>query len=184
MIDETQLAKYGPEGIPDPRSVFAFRVTDPITEELAVKFASVLQSEIKGFEAGKEEVVTPTYRAYVQGRTWFDDRIKPRKAAREHLRSEIEAYRARKRADVQRSLQAATSHEEIREAVESVVTKPEGLSEREEWHFVITDPSLLPRQFLIPDQKALDAYAEANKRTTNIPGGMAVSRKVPILRAT
>jgi len=41
------------------------------------------------------------------------------------------------------------------------------------WRFRITDPNLLPREYLIPDQSALDAIARAQKGQTRIPGGEA-----------
>lgn len=181
MIDETKLATYGPAEVPDPSSVYTFRVVDAETETLAVKFCEVLASEIKGFQAGKAEVVDPVYRAYKRGLDWFQARIKPREAAKQHLRAQIEAYRASKRATVRVALHAATSHAEVREAVEAVVTTPEGLSERDDWRFVVTDPAALPREFLVPDQAKLDAAAKLHKGQTQIPGGMAVCRKVPVI---
>lgn len=182
MIDETALVKYGPAEVPDASSVYSFRVHDAQSEALAVQFAGILHKEIKGFEAGKAEVVDPQYQVYKRGLAWFMDRINPRKKAREHLRKEIEDYRARQRASVQQSLAVATSHAEVSRAVEAVVARPEGLSEREEWTFVVDDPNQLPREFMRPDQAKLDAFAEMYKASTAIPGGRAVLRKVPILR--
>jgi hypothetical protein len=51
------------------------------------------------------------------------------------------------------------------------VTAPiDGVSGVEVWTFAITDGALIPRQFLMPDEKAIKAYVTANKERALIPG--------------
>lgn len=75
----------------------------------------------------------------------------------------------------------------IREAktVTSVVvevqeTKVDGLSLGDKWEAVIEDVALVPREWMIPDQKALDSFANAQKGNAKIPGVKFVNKKYTI----
>lgn len=50
------------------------------------------------------------------------------------------------------------------------VPKISGLSSREEWNFEIVDETLIPREFLMPDEKKIRAYVRAMRANANIPG--------------
>ena len=54
--------------------------------------------------------------------------------------------------------------------VESVGPKVSGSVVREAWKFEITDDSLIPREYLMPDEKAIGAMVRTRKGATNIPG--------------
>lgn len=49
-------------------------------------------------------------------------------------------------------------------------TKVEGISFRENWRFIIDNPELLPRDYLMPDEKKIGAIVRAMKKNTSIPG--------------
>lgn len=44
------------------------------------------------------------------------------------------------------------------------------ISSREEWDFKIVDVNLIPREYLIPDEKTIRAVVKARKGSTQIPG--------------
>lgn len=71
--------------------------------------------------------------------------------------------------------------ENLPEAVVEVEThRPEaakGGTTRTTWKFDITDESLLPREFLMPDDKAIRAYINAKKDRAQIPGVRIWSEK-------
>ncbi len=50
------------------------------------------------------------------------------------------------------------------------------------WSFVITDPNLIPRDFMIPNEPMLNMMARATKDKTNIPGGHAVNNPTASIR--
>lgn len=66
------------------------------------------------------------------------------------------------------------------EPVQLAVAQPKvvGISTREIWKFRITDINLLPREFMLPDEKALGALARQNKGLVPIPGVEFYSEKV------
>lgn len=61
--------------------------------------------------------------------------------------------------------------------------KAKGVSTRANWQFEVTDPSLIPREFLMVDEKKIGQVVKAMKGDTNIPGirvwdaGTVVARK-------
>ncbi|MSR15331.1 MAG: hypothetical protein EXR86_12365 [Gammaproteobacteria bacterium] len=60
----------------------------------------------------------------------------------------------------------------------NLTPKIDGFSYRSSWRFKITDEALLPRAFLIPDDKKIGAMVRALKAATNIPGVLVIEDKV------
>lgn len=58
------------------------------------------------------------------------------------------------------------------------VPKIEGVSFREYWKVKIINADLIPREYMIPDEKKLGAMARALKGTMNIPGIEVYSERV------
>jgi len=50
------------------------------------------------------------------------------------------------------------------------------------WHAEVFDPRLVPREYCVPDEKALNKIAEALKITANIPGVRFYSTQTPIYK--
>ena len=67
----------------------------------------------------------------------------------------------------------AASRALIAEAENHVIEKVPGLSVRELWDGEVTDAAAIPREFLIPDVKALKAMTRARKGDPGIPGWRA-----------
>ena len=57
-------------------------------------------------------------------------------------------------------------------------TKAAGISTREDWDFEISDASLIPREYLIPDEKAIRAFVKATKGKKEIPGVKIISKTI------
>ena len=55
-------------------------------------------------------------------------------------------------------------------AVNAIVPKVDGQVSRANWKFEIIDAKLLPREYLVPDEKAIGAMVRARKGDTAIPG--------------
>lgn len=54
--------------------------------------------------------------------------------------------------------------------VMSSVPKVIGISQRETWRFEVTDAAVIPREYLIPDEKRIGGVVRAMKGATRIPG--------------
>ena len=60
--------------------------------------------------------------------------------------------------------------------------KTEGVSYREVWTFEVSDPSLVPREYLTVDTQKIGGVVRAMKNLTNIPGVTVRSEKTTVLR--
>ena len=67
--------------------------------------------------------------------------------------------------------------------VASTVPKLKGISYPVTWHFRVTNAKLIPRPFLMPDDKMINGVVKAQKSATNIPGIEAYSVKGTSSRA-
>jgi len=95
-------------------------------------------------------------------------------AEEEKARKEAESMAALA-AEAEESGDSETAQEAIiaatlAQATVSVMPKSKGTAMRELWSAVVVDPSLVPREYLIVNQKALDALARATKGSVTIPG--------------
>lgn len=94
-------------------------------------------------------------------------------AEKERIRLERLADKAAERGDVAKAAEYEDRAEHMAEAVNVPVAplaKTEGVNTRENWKFAIVDESLIPRTFLIPDEKAIGAIGKALKSRAEIPG--------------
>ena len=74
---------------------------------------------------------------------------------------------------------------ELKEVIEAPVIetqKIEGVSYRDNWKFEIINPSLIPREFLIPDDKKIGAYVRSLKDSATIPGVKIWNEKTLVSR--
>lgn len=104
-----------------------------------------------------------------------------RKAEEDRLRAIAEKEEEERRLIEAMELEAAGETEAAEEVisepvyvpppvVEKIVPKIAGIVEKRTWTFEITDDSKLPRQYLVPDEKAIRAAVTSLKDRCNIPG--------------
>jgi len=79
-------------------------------------------------------------------------------------------------------------HEQVNQIIEAAPEIPEeadtaGLVIREDWKYSIPEPSLLPREYLIPDEKKIGRIVRALKGDTAIPGVRVWAEKSTAVRA-
>lgn len=120
-----------------------------------------------------------------------------RKAKEEQLRlqrlADAEAEKERKkleakiaRAEASGKLEKAEELEAQKDAIEAIdvpVIVPQaetqkGISYREKWSAVVVDEKLVPREYLIVNQSALDKVAAATKGSLSIPGVKFEMKKI------
>ena len=104
------------------------------------------------------------------------------KPAREALESAIKIYKQRITAFEMNKVEIATealqgkcAPEQVAEAVAVMAPRAPGSHQVTRWHAEITDVSLVPREFLVPDMAALNALAKTRKGALDLPGVRSVS---------
>lgn len=110
-----------------------------------------------------------------------------RRAEWERKQAEEEALKKALDAEAQGKKEEAQKIIEEAAAIEKIISIPpviphkqqtQGISMREIWRFEITDPKLLPREYLIPDLVRIGKIVQACKNETNISGIRVYSEKV------
>jgi hypothetical protein len=118
---------------------------------------------------------------------WLDDQEKIRQEQQRKL--DEEAEKKRKSAEAKAAEWADKGNdkkaEEWAEKAETVVApivaaapKVTGMMFRDDWDFEITNSTIVPRQFMIPDEKAIRAYVKATKGKSPIEGVRIIPKKV------
>jgi hypothetical protein len=125
---------------------------------------------------------------------------KRREAERARLAAEDEARRlAEKTVEKVRDLEANGEegkaarmvervHDQVNKIIEAAPEIPDeaataGLVIREDWKFSIVDASLIPREYLVPDEKKIGRIVRALKGDANIPGVRAYAVKSTVVRS-
>jgi hypothetical protein len=62
--------------------------------------------------------------------------------------------------------------------------KVEGISGRQVWKFRIINPALIPREYLIPDERKIGQIVRAMKGETRIPGVEAYAEESVAVRTS
>ncbi len=88
-----------------------------------------------------------------------------------------QAQKAQEKAD-QRAEEAAMVEANPVPVVAAKISAVRGVSYSELWSAEVVDMSLVPREYLIPNQAALDGISRATKGAISIPGVKFVSKKV------
>jgi len=182
----------------------SLQVTDEASEVKATSAHAEIHGYLKQIEAEKLTVTKPA-------RDWVSDingsvlnLTTPLKKLRDNLLSELQTYRgfvrvaqAKEQARLQKladnraaKAEAAGKPAPLPEAVAPLVSGPPMSLETDmgntsfvkHWHFVITNPDLIPKEFWDINEVRLNAVAVALKEKTNIPGGYAAYKETPSTR--
>ena len=103
-------------------------------------------------------------------------------AEQERIRAEEEARIRAARAKEEEELRLMGITDAPVEAVKVEEVKTSGITYQTRWDYEIEDPALIPREYLIPDEKKIGALVRAMKDTTNIPGIKVIQNKTAVVR--
>lgn len=118
-----------------------------------------------------------TYEAYKEAGNQYKKFTDPLLEAERVINQKTFAYKRQKelekKVEVEKAIEKAveTNTPVVVTMVDApVVPKVDGLSSRKNWKFKITDATKLPREYLMPDEKAIGAVVRALKDKTKIEG--------------
>jgi hypothetical protein len=120
---------------------------------------------------------------------FIQEQEKKRREEEERIRQELLRQEEERRLAIAEELEKAGQKEEAERLIEEEVVVPnvrvenevpkvEGLHYREDWQFEIEDESLIPREFLMPDEKKIRKYVKAMGETAKIPGVKIFKTKI------
>jgi hypothetical protein len=161
-------------------------VTTPEQDQTAIDVARQAAVRLKEVKAVEASALDPLMQVVNTIKGWFapirrdlESVIKDRKDASMAFAA---ANKAAAQAAIVAAARAEVSAEEVAAAVAVLAPVPKGRTSRQNWSFEITDVSAIPREYMIPDQKRLDALARTEKSKLSIPGGRPVNNPTAVLR--
>ncbi len=97
-----------------------------------------------------------------------------KQAAEEKKKLDAKIARALESGKTEKAEELQAKKEEVIPMTVPIITPQfetqKGQSFRENWSAIIIDPNLVPREWCVPDEKALNAFAKSTKGTKQIPG--------------
>lgn len=166
-------------------------VVTPVDIELASGLLVEFKKEYKRIVARKEEITKPLNAALRSVRDLFRPAEDAYASAERILKNKIGAaqlaiHEANRLAAA--ATQAALAAGNVREAAivsgQIVGTEaPQGISFREQFVYRIVNASILPREFLVPDERKIREHVQKHGLAANIPG-VVVEKSVGVIART
>ena len=193
-MEKKEVALLEKKVMPLVEQARAQKVEAPADVEKATTILSDLNRYHDSVVAAREKVTKPLNAALAAARAMFSPVEKPAKAAIDELRGRIGDYQTAEaeRADAEAAKiagrigqgkgklkleTASRKADEIERPEESVATEAGMLKFRTVPTLRVTDESLLPREYLVVDEKKLEA---ALKEGEKIPGAELFNKKIPV----
>lgn len=162
--------------------LLAVRVTTDAEAQGAVDMTRSLREQRRALETERDAQVKPLNAVVKRIRDFFRPPIDALERIETHLKAEVKRYRDVQAAAQAAALQAATSHEEIAEAVAVLAPKPDGVVERAVWRWELEDLAQVPREYFVLDEARIGREVRASKGATAIPGIRVVRDSQVIVR--
>lgn len=146
----------------------------------------------KSMVAAKKKHAEPLQHAerIVKGKMadYTEEQERVRRAEEARLREIARKEDEERRLAEAAALEAAGEHESAESVIDApaspvpvvvpkTVAKVEGVSYRTNWTFRIVNVDAIPRQFMVPDEKAIGAHARSMKERASIPGVEFIAEK-------
>lgn len=160
------------------REVKDFVVVTPDDIALAETFALDAKAQWKRIDERRKAITGPLNEALRSTNDLFRNPLNAYAEVEGVLRQKVLAARAeinRVNREAMEKAQLALAQNDVRGAALAAapITAPpatQGMTYHDAWAWRIVDAALLPRQFLIPNEKAIKAWVEANGNQNPIPG--------------
>ena len=152
-----------------------------------------LKAKQRELEDNRKEIIKPLNEVKKLVDALFDRPLSKLKAAEQMLKAALIGYQERAAKREQAALEQAVVASNAGDSKTAVAliaqasaqqATASGISTREVYKFEIVDASLLPRDLLIPDEKAIGALVRAKKGQIEIPGVKVVIEKSMTVRAS
>ena len=184
QIARVELAREQTRNLAEEAALFKIDDNDAL-----IVASSVLQdvaAQRKALEAEHKKICEPSKRAAKETKAaadaLFRDALDDLRTAEQVLRRQIAAYHDQLQVERNRALREAASTGTV--VAPAPVVEIAGVTTRTYWHWRVTDPDTVPREYLTIDDAKIGAIVRRDKDKTSIPGieaysetGLAVGRK-------
>lgn len=139
-----------------------------------------VKARVKSLTAQQETILGPLREAESAVRNWFRSPLETYRMIEIGLKRRVAEYqetlRQEKHAAIVAAGQAPTPTAMAQLTALAVPPTPAAISFRKTWEVEITDPNLVPREYLLIDTTALRKVCQATKGQIQIPGVRFVQR--------
>ena len=167
-------------------ALHTFRVSSPTEAQIAADLGRKVREAAKAIKDERDKALDPLESAAKTIRGWFDPTLSRCNALIVHLRSEIAAFQESQRTKQTEALKAiaetGAGREEIADAVAIKTAPPTGVQERKVWTWELVDISQVPREFLVVDEKRINAELRTIKDGLTIPGIRIFQKTVTVIK--
>ncbi|UIF90903.1 hypothetical protein [Cupriavidus sp. UYPR2.512] len=163
-------------------------------QDISTKISALEEKRMaitRPMDAAKKAVMalfSPAIERLTEGKVFINNGMlvytRKKQAEAAEAQRKADAAAAAERAKIQQRAERAEASgkvekaEDLRELAATTVApvvrieaaKVKGVSIKANWQFEVTDPSLIPREFLMVDEKKIGQVVKAMKEATNIPG--------------
>lgn len=140
-----------------------------------------VKARVKSLTAQQETILGPLREAESAVRNWFRSPIETYKTVEMVLKRRVAEYQEVLRQEKHKAIvaagQAPTPTAMAQLTALAAPPTPAAISFRKTWEVEITDPNLVPREYLLIDTTALRKVCQATKGQIQIPGVRFVQRE-------
>lgn len=149
----------------------------------ASDFLRDLKGKQKEFQSEKDALVKPLRSVINNITNMFSAPLNMLSDAERHLKGELKRYKDEAAKAHEKMLTDAQTPSEVAAAVEVLVDKQEGITERVVWNWEVTDMEKIPKEYFILDEKRISREARQHRDELCIPGIKPVRDTTVVVRA-
>lgn len=174
-MSDNELVQYRTEFESVVEHFSKHKIEDDTQQRIAAEGLKDVKFKLNVVETKQEEMLAPQRQAMNKTREFFAPYLEAARKAESILKTAIAQYHDKKRLEEAKVLEAAaksdsSSARAIIDTAALAAPSVSGVSFREAYDVVIVDPKLVPREYLIVDEKKIKAVVKASRGTIMIPG--------------
>lgn len=160
--------------------------------QVAAQVLLQVKEKIKALDEKRKGFTGPLNKVVKEINAFFKQPLDAYRAVEQDLKAAMSAFQTLAAQERQRALQeaaqAAQTHQPqsftalMQQAAQHAAPQAAGTHTREVWRFSIDDPSALPREFLMPDERLIGEHVRKLKGDARIPGVRVWSETTVVAR--
>lgn len=151
--------------------------------EKASSFLREIKGKQKEFKSEKDALVKPLRDVINNITDLFAAPLGMLLEAEMHLKDELKRYQDETAKMHEKMLTDAQTPQEVAAAVDVLVDKQEGITERVMWSYEVVDIEKVPKEYFILDEKRISREVRQHKDELSIPGIKAVRDTTIVVRS-
>lgn len=175
--EQTEMLELGQKYQSDLRSFTDFSIEDDDDHVMVGTWLVELATARKEIDGRRKKVTAPLNEAIKAFGAWYKPALTAIESIEKHLRAEVGKYTLKKRLESEEASRLtaeaakAGDFDLAHEASKGIQQAPDlsKITVTDRWDFEVTDPSLVPREWLLVNVSAIGEHAKAAKKDEPAP---------------